>query len=137
MKRALIELDGAIRTGFCGQYETWKDKYLPEKDMGTFFDTIITDAYENKVKVWDAIIQCDEIWVDSSYVGDSGRLLVKMLDNADKFHIKDKKLINMNDYSDVCWHIPEDAKVLIKRLKSNNIEFIYADDIEYKNHTPK
>jgi len=136
-KRCLIELDGSINTGFCGQYQFWKDKYLPNKTMKSFFNIIITEAYDNKLKVWDAIVASKEIWVDSSYVGDSGRLLVQMLDNADKFKLRDKVLINMNEYSDVCWHLPEDAKVLIQRLKTNNIKFIYADSREYADYLPK
>lgn len=136
MSRALIELDGRIDAGFCGQYTFWKDKYLPDAKMEDFFKTIVTDAYINKIEVWQAIINNDEIWVDSCYIGDSGRLLVQMLDNADKFGIRDKTVINMNYWSDVAWHIPEDAKVLIKRLEINNIQFIYADDDEYKNFLP-
>jgi len=136
MKRALIELDGRIDDGFCGQYSFWKEKYLPNDSMDSFFTTIVTDAYERKMEVWQAILDNDEIWVDSSYIGDSGRLLVKMLDSADKFKLSNKVLINMNNWVDVAWHIPDDAKILIKRLEANNIKFVYADEIGYQNYLP-
>lgn len=137
MKRALIELDGIIDTGFCGQFSRWKDKYLPNMEMSDFFDTIITDAYDNKLAVWQAILDSDEIWIDSSWIGDSGRLLVKMLDNADKFKISNKTVINMRDYTRTSWHLPDDARVLIDRVKVNNVVFVYSDDLEYKNYLPK
>lgn len=133
MKRALIELDPEIEVDGFGQYVHFKEKYLQGKEMSDFFDLMITDAFDKKLDVWEAVLTCDEIWVDSSYIGNSGRLLTQMLQMALENGIKDKKLINMNKYTDVMWHIADDQRELIRALSTqNNIDFVYADEPEYK-----
>lgn len=135
-KRCLIENELTIDTGWCGQFERFKNDLLPNEEMEDFFNIIIVDASGHKVETLHAIMNSDEIWIDSSFVGESGRLLVMMLDKAVELDIKNKTIINMREFSDVAWHLPEEARPLIKSLKEKGNKFIYSDSKDYETYLP-
>lgn len=132
-KRCLIEVDGCIDDGWCGQYSRFKENSLKGIEINEFFNTIVVGALDNKLAVLDAIYDSDEIWVSSCFIGGSGRLLTEMLSKGVELDIKNKKVVNIRKWDDVSWHVTDEAMLLIKQLEAeNNVVFIYSDDIEYK-----
>jgi hypothetical protein len=90
-----------------------------------FFQTTVTDAARLKAATWKAIKEHDEIWYSSSFIGDSGRLLMEMVEMAINANIKNKKVINLHDSNT---QITGKAVDLILKLKDeNNIEFIFSN----------
>lgn len=105
------------------------------KSINLIFSSIVGNASENKQKVWEAIQAHDEIWVSTSFVGNSGILLTEMLLLAQHKNIKNKTLINIRNFSDVAWHIDKVQKELMSTLaKKNVIKFIFRDNKEFKKH---
>lgn len=135
--RVLIENDSVVDSDDFGQYCHWKEKYLPNNELSFFFGRIITDASDRPIDVWEAILWADEIWIDSSFIGDSERLLNKMLTTAIENSIKNKTVINMRERNDVGWHISEETALLIQAAKKQGIDFIYSDSKDYRKYLPK
>ncbi len=69
-----------------------------EQDMGfntnEAFPLFIGDAAENSDKVLQAIKECDDIFVDTSYVGDSADLFNKMMIACQGLNITGKRIFN-------------------------------------------
>ena len=71
-----------------------------EEDMGMTFEKafplFIGDATERSEEVLKAIQECDDIFVETSYVGDSADLLNKMLEACVRLKIKGKRIFNFH-----------------------------------------
>lgn len=105
------------------------------KSIDLIFSSIVGNASDNKKKVLEAILAHDEIWVSTSFLGDSGTLLTEMLLLAQHKNIKNKTLINIRNYSDAVWHLDNIQKELMATLaKKNVIKFVFRDDKAFKTH---
>lgn len=121
MKRVLIEI-GSKLSNYTEQIIIRDCK---------FFDKVIIHANSVPLDVLEAIMAHDEIWIDTFFIGDSGRLLDVMILKAIELEIKNKTIINVNDYTKVMWHLTDTYNNNFDALTKNNINFIYGDDILY------
>ena len=120
VKRCFIEVDLTV-SDF--DIEWIEDRVGVKWD--SFFQTTVTDAARLQPATWKAIKEYDEIWYNSSFIGESGRLLMEMIEMAVNANLKNKKVINLHD-SDT--QITGKAVDLILKLQEeNNIQFIFSN----------
>lgn len=127
IKRCFIENDFEL--------DDYDIEYFQQKtgnDVKDIFN-IIGNAFENKEKTWNAILAHDEIWLSSSFVGDSGELFSQMLKSAIKAKLKNKTIINIRNFSDVAWHLTEEHREMMRKLYKNKVRFIFKDDYKKYN----
>jgi len=99
-----------------------------------YFDTILYDVWNNPNELWETIKASDQIWLSTwfSQGTNSGDLLFKMLTMAIHWGLKNKTIVNMEEYKQVAWHLTDECKALINQLKENNVVFVYRDSYEFK-----
>lgn len=133
LKKCFIENDFEI-DDFDAEY--FKEK--TGKNHKRIFNKIITEAHEKPKEVFKAIQKHDEIWVSTSFVGESGDMLTAMLKLTIDGNIKNKTIVNLREYKDVAWHLTEEQITMIRKVQSKNkIKFIFRDDYKKYNRLSK
>lgn len=81
------------------------------------FDVLITNAYKNSVEAYEAILQADEIYAETSFLDDGGRLMDDLAYHLRIAGIKGKKFFIFKREEDLnLWRLkrPFDLKYLLE-----------------------
>lgn len=120
-KRAFIENDhkiGGIEKSLC--------QMLTHEHWDTAFECILSRAAQKPQLIWQIILAYNEIYISSRLSGESGNLLLEMIQKAIENGVRNKKIINLARKRDV-------EKILTlemeHQLAIQNIIFYFADDI--------
>lgn len=101
------------------------DRHLLSRIVGKEYSKYITievcDAAEkdNRKKLWEAICSSQQIWIASSFVGESGLLFTDLLIRACDENLQNKIVFNLHD-RDAGWYIMPHQRALLSYLSINN-----------------
>lgn len=91
------------------------------------FDIVIVEAFRKPEEVWRAVLECDEIYMSTGFIGESAYLLEDMCEQAIKNKITNKTIINFRN-SDSHLQITERGSRMLQILmKKNNIKYLSQD----------
>lgn len=93
--------------------------------FNTFFHLFIGEANNKKEIVLDAILNHDDIYVDTSYVGNSGDLFNEMMNACLNLNIKGKRIFNFRPVKYL--HMDGIDKDLYSKVAKNNLFYFRHD----------
>lgn len=95
------------------------------------FDITITEASQRQKEVWDSILKSDYIFIDTAFIGDSGRLLEEMCEMALVKKIGNKSIVNFRN-SDTHLFMTERGINMLQTLKErHNVQYVAKDTPEF------
>ncbi|HVU94831.1 MAG TPA: hypothetical protein VHE34_06380 [Puia sp.] len=93
----------------------------------------VASAWNREEDIWNAILNCEHIWCQSYFIGDSAHLFICLLEKAVREGVRDKSFFDLAERWEAVYHllgVKQDIKGYMIWLEQHrNIKFFFWEEI--------
>lgn len=110
----------------------WRANNNNDLDFNKLFNVVIVGANQKRKEVWLAINECEYIFINTAFYGESAELLEEMCELALIKKVKNKVIVNLRDSHSHLAPTQRGLRMLQILQARNNVKYVSQDSEDFE-----